>query len=60
MTLTTNLSLTTFDSVTDAEVYMSEFFSKDAENSEIIDSKLGPFVATGLYVDEDGDVCQAD
>lgn len=29
-------------------------------NMGTIDEKLGPFVQTKLYVDEDGDVCQLD
>lgn len=29
-------------------------------NMGTVDEKLGPFVQTKLYVDEDGDVCQLD
>ena len=29
-------------------------------NMGTVDKKLGPFVQTKLYVDEDGDVCQLD
>lgn len=60
MTQTTILRLYQYNSVTDSSKETAEFIDNTSVNMDTIDEKLGPFVQTKLYVDEDGDVCQLD
>lgn len=60
MTQTTILKLYQYNSVTDSSKETAEFIDNMSANMGTVDEKLGPFVQTKLYVDEDGDVCQLD
>lgn len=60
MTQTTILRLYQYNSVTDSSKETAEFIDNMSANMGTVDKKLGPFVQTKLYVDEDGDVCQLD
>ena len=60
LTQTTILQLYQYNSVTDSTKETAELIDNISGNMGTIDTKLGPFVQTKLYVDEDGDVCQLD
>lgn len=57
---TSTLGLYTYDATVDEGRGTDEYINNMSKNMEQLDNDLGPFKQMGLYLDENGDVCQND